>query len=66
MNASEFNTELFKLVDRAVKDGVGQRKMSFETLVGIMEVHKGSVLDWRKQIAMQAAIEANQQKIIKP
>jgi hypothetical protein len=40
MNASEFGTELGKLVERAIATGVMKRKMSVEELVGCLELQK--------------------------
>jgi hypothetical protein len=66
MNAAEFNTEIFKLCDRAIKEGVAERKMSFETAIGIMEVHQQGLIDIRKHVAIQSAAAESQTQIIKP
>jgi hypothetical protein len=44
MNASEFNTELGKLLDRAMREGVAQRKMGPIEVVGILECVKGDFI----------------------
>jgi len=62
MNASEFNTKLNKVIDEAVNEGMAKGKMSFETAIGIIEVHQQGLMDMRKHVAMQQAI-AQQPKI---
>jgi len=55
MNASEFGTELGKLVERAVADGVLKRKMSVEELVGCLELQKLEVTRHFQDLARAAA-----------
>lgn len=57
MNASEFNTFIAKTIDVALTDGVEKRKMGIEQMVGILEIHKSTLMDIRKTMAMQAAIK---------
>jgi|HubBroStandDraft_5_1064220.scaffolds.fasta_scaffold376451_3 hypothetical protein len=59
MNATEVNTELNKLLARAVNEGVVPNKIPFEHLVGIIESHKYNLLNWRA--AQLAAITSAQE-----
>ena len=47
MNAPELNTELNKLLARAVNEGVVPNKIPFEHLVGVLESHKANLINWR-------------------
>ena len=64
MNASEFGTELGKLVERAVADGVLKRKMSVEELAGCLELQKLEVARHFQDLARQAAAKMQQPRII--
>lgn len=44
MNASEFNTELLKLIRRAMQEGIAQRKMTPLELIGGLEGQKADVI----------------------
>jgi hypothetical protein len=54
MNASEFNTEFAKLVDRAMSEGIVPRKMSPIELVGIIDCVKCDLQRNFQDIARQA------------
>lgn len=60
MNASEFNTELSRLITRAFNEGVNQNKMGVDQIVGLLELQKGDVI----RFAQDAARAAVQNKII--
>lgn len=57
MNAAEFNTELGKLIDRAMEEGVMERKMGPIDIVGIIECQKADVLRNFQDLARQAAAD---------
>jgi len=65
MNASEFGTELGKLVERAVADGVLKRKMSVEELVGCLELQKLEVSRHFQDLA-RAAAQNKRPTIVRP
>jgi hypothetical protein len=44
MNAAEFNTELGKLVNRAMKEGIAAGKMDPLQLVGSLEFQGGEIM----------------------
>ena len=44
MNASEFNTELGKLVNRAMKEGIAAGKMDPLQLVGSLDFQSGEIM----------------------
>lgn len=52
MNAAEFSTRLTKLINEGLQTGVVQRKMGFETMLGIMETQKQMLHEWRMQKIM--------------
>lgn len=58
MNAAEFNTHLGKLVDAGIAEGVAVKKMGFETMIGILEIHKQNIMDLRKQVMIQAQLQS--------
>ena len=67
MIASELNTELNKLVTRAVNEGILTNKIPFEQVVGIIESHKINLVGWRQaQLAALAAAEQAKATIVMP
>jgi hypothetical protein len=59
MNATEINHELQKVMNRALSEGVIQKKVGFETVIGLLETHKQALYDWRVHyIAQQVAEQA--------
>jgi hypothetical protein len=65
MNPSEFNTKLNKLIDEAISEGIVKNKMGFETVIGIMEISKQSLMDFRRQAAMMQ-LQRQQAPLIQP
>lgn len=55
MNAAEFNTELGKLCDRALREGVAARKMGPVEVIGILECVKADFLRAFQDLARKAA-----------
>lgn len=66
MNAAEFNTELGKLIDRAVKEGLAPGKMSPIEVVGIMECVKADVVRNLQDMARQAAAQQQPRLYLPP
>lgn len=69
MNASEFNTELTKLIARAIKEGITVKNVGFETVIGIIESQKHALFDWRiasQAAAAQQALESQRNEIVIP
>ena len=66
MNVAEFSTELGKLINRAVNEGVTQNKMGMDNLVGILEMQKQDVIRWTQDMARAAAAKAQAQSIVLP
>ena len=61
MNAAEINTEISKVIGRALNEGIAERKVAFETIIGILEVQKQALFDWRAQMLHNAALQEQQQ-----
>lgn len=64
MNAAEFGTELGKLTERAVADGVVQRKMTFQEMIGILELQKLEVARHMQDLARLQMAQKNKLRII--
>lgn len=63
MNASEFGTELGKLTERAMADGILKRKMTIEELIGMLELQKLELARHFQDIARAQARHANAGRI---
>lgn len=61
MNLAEFNTELGKLVNRAMKEGVAARKLTPVEIIGSLEFQKAEIIRHFQDLA-----RANQQPQIIP
>lgn len=61
MNASEFNTEIHKVITRGVNEGIAGKKMSFETMIGVLQCQQQQLFDWRAAMMAQAAQAAAEQ-----
>ena len=64
MNLSEFNTELAKLVQRALIEGVNAHKLSHQEMVGSLRFHEAGVVRWVQDSEMQRLAHA--QRILVP
>jgi hypothetical protein len=63
MNATEFNTELGKLIERAVNEGVSVNNMTAHNVLGIIEAQKLHFWTWHQTAtAMAAAARAQAKK----
>lgn len=68
MNAAEFNTALNELFGTAIAEGVVPHKMAFETMIGIIDCQKHSLLTWnqRAKTIASAAAQSAPPTIFKP
>lgn len=59
MNASELNTELAKVIQRGIKEGFLNQKMTICEIVGIIELQKLDLVRWAQNMMQaQAAAQA--------
>ena len=66
MNIAEFNTELGKLINRAVNEGVTPNKMGLDNLVGVLELQKADVIRFAQDLARAVAAQKAAQGIVLP
>jgi len=57
MNNAEFNTELGKLVNRAMKEGIAQNKMDPTQLVGSLDFQKAEIIRHFQDCARMAEMQ---------
>ena len=61
MNATEFNHEICKVIQRGMTEGILEKKLDVPSMIGILEMHKGELLRWSQELSRAAT----QQQIIK-
>jgi hypothetical protein len=66
MNIAEFNTELGKLINRAVNEGVTPNKMGLDNLVGVLELQKADVIRFAQDLARADNARKAAQSIVLP
>lgn len=58
MHAIEFNELLNRAISRAIKEGINQNEITWQELIGILEMQKAGVTDLYLTASRQAAMAA--------
>jgi hypothetical protein len=66
MNLAEFSTELGKLADRSMMEGVALRKMTLIDVVGVIELQKLEIVRGLQDMARAHAAKQNEIRIHLP
>jgi hypothetical protein len=66
MNAAEFNTEIGKVVNRAMREGIAAKKLDVITVIGCLDWHRADITRWAQDMAALAAQQQKQNGIVLP